>query len=157
APGADPGAIQLQFQGADTVGLNGQGSLVLHTAAGDVVHQAPVLYQQNAAGRQAVDGRFVVEGNQVRFAVGAYDTSRPLVIDPVVVPTPATDPSLDPRFTYYAQVGGRFDEQGLAVAVDAQGNTYVTGYTTSDDFPVTLGAFDPALNLDSNGQPTDAV
>jgi hypothetical protein len=157
APGADPGTIGLQFQGADSVSLNGQGNLVLHTAAGNVVHEAPVLYQQTATGRQAVEGQFVVDGNQVYFAVGAYDTNRPLIIDPVVVTTPATDPSLDPRFTYYAQVGGQFDEQGLAVAVDAQGNTYVTGYTTSDDFPVTFGAFDPALNQNNLGQPVGGL
>jgi hypothetical protein len=157
APGADPSTIQLQLQGADSVALNDQGNLVLHTAAGDEVQQAPMLYQQIGGSRQAVDGHFVLQGSQVRFAVGAYDASRPLVIDPVVVYTPANTPTLDPRFTYYTQVSGRFDEEGLAVAVDSAGNTFVTGYTTSDDFPVTTGAFQTNLNQDVLGQPVDAI
>src|SRR5262249_13167405 len=37
APGANPGAIQLAFQGAQNMSLDSQGNLVLHTAGGDVV------------------------------------------------------------------------------------------------------------------------
>lgn len=39
-------------------------------------------------------------------------------------------------------VGGSGDEEPLGVAVDAGGNAYVTGWTTSLDFPTTEGAFD---------------
>src|SRR5262249_36928949 len=151
-PGIDPGIIQLQFRGAQSLQLDGQGNLVLHTAVGEMVQQAPVLYQPLGGTRLPVNGRFVLQGDQVHFAVGAYDASRPLVIDPVVVTTPLTDPLLDGRFTYYADAGGMGEEQGNAVAVDAQGNTYVTGFTTSDDFPTTFGAFQTALNHNNNGQ-----
>ena len=34
------------------------GNLVLNTAGGDVVEHAPVIYQQTAAGRQAVSGHY---------------------------------------------------------------------------------------------------
>jgi hypothetical protein len=54
APGADPGAIQLAVQGAEGVALDGEGNLVLHTAGGDVVEQAPVVYQEQGGVRQAV-------------------------------------------------------------------------------------------------------
>jgi hypothetical protein len=85
APGANPGVITLSVQGTQGMTLDGQGNLVLHTGGGDVEEQAPVLYQESAGGQQAVTGRFVLEGkNQVGFQVGAYDPSRPLVIDPVL-------------------------------------------------------------------------
>jgi hypothetical protein len=41
---------------------------------------------------------------------------------------------------YTTYIGGAGDEQGTAVAVDAAGSAYVTGYTKSSDFP-TASAF----------------
>ena len=46
-------------------------------AAGDLVEQAPVLYQMQGDARQTVAGSFVLSGaDQVGFQVGAYDPSR---------------------------------------------------------------------------------
>jgi len=42
---------------------------------------------------------------------------------------------------YSTYVGGKNDNQGNSIAVDGNGNTYVTGYTASPDFPTTPGAF----------------
>src|SRR5437016_1223108 len=61
-PGADPGVIQLGFTGDQGLELDDEGNLVLHTAGGGVVEQAPVVYQEGAAGREAVAGRYVLEG-----------------------------------------------------------------------------------------------
>jgi hypothetical protein len=85
APGASPGAIQFDVQGATSVSLDSQGNLILSTAGGNVVEQAPILYQTISGTQQAVAGQFVLLGqNQVGFRVGAYNTSLPLVIDPVL-------------------------------------------------------------------------
>lgn len=43
-------------------------------------------------------------------------------------------------------LGGGGDDEGYAVAVDAQGATVVTGATTSPNFPTTPGAFDTSFN-----------
>jgi len=43
-------------------------------------------------------------------------------------------------------LGGSQDEIVRDVAIDAQGNIYITGGTTSPDFPVTTGAFDVSFN-----------
>jgi hypothetical protein len=42
-------------------------------------------------------------------------------------------------------LGGSGSDRALAVAVDSAGNSYVTGYTTSADFPVTSGAVQTRL------------
>ena len=41
------------------------------------------------------------------------------------------------------RLSGERDEEGLRIAADSSGNVYVTGYTTSQSFPVTTGAFQP--------------
>ena len=80
-------------------------------------------------------------GDRVGFAVGDYDRSRWLVIDPVVVidPPGGTEgggeaASLLGRTT---RVGGTSDDKAYAVAVNRQGQVYVAGETASLDFPIT--------------------
>jgi hypothetical protein len=114
APGADPGVITLSIQGSQGVRLDGQGNLVLATAGGGLVEQAPVVYQDIGSVRQVVSGRFVLAGpNQVGFQVGAYDPSRPLVIDPTL--------------SYWTYLTGGGQNFGQSIAVDSSGDAYVTG------------------------------
>ena len=81
-PGAKPEAIALAFDGAKGLRLDG-GELVITTPAGEMRQPAPVVYQDLGATRRPVEGHFVLRGgNQVGFALGAYDHSRPVVIDP---------------------------------------------------------------------------
>ena len=93
-----------------------------------------MLYQDGAGGRQAVAGRFTLETNgQVGFVVGAYDSGRPLVIDPVLA------------YSTYLGGGGRGSDAGFGIAVDAAGNAYVGGLAISTGFPTTPGAFQPGI------------
>jgi len=128
APDADPSSIRFAVHGAESLSIDAKGNLVLHTAIGDVLEQAPVIYQQLAGTQQPVSGQFVLLGNnEVGFQVGAYDGSKPLVIDPVL--------------SYSTYLGGNHTETGQGIAVDGSGNAYVTGYTDSTNFPTTTGAF----------------
>src|SRR6267143_1982763 len=45
---------------------------------------------------------------------------------------------------YSTYVGGSADTSGKGIAVDAQGNAYLGGKTSALDFPVTVGALQPA-------------
>jgi hypothetical protein len=127
APGADPRAISLHFQGTQNVALDAAGSLVVQTAAGSIVQHRPVLYQIANGVRSAVAGSFILEGpNQVGVAVGRYDPTQPLVIDPTLA--------------YSSYLGGSGEELALGLAVDDQGDMFVTGQTSSPDFPTTDGS-----------------
>src|SRR5439155_17192555 len=83
APGADPGVISLNFQGAGQAELDGQGNLVLHTPVGDLLQHRPVAYQMIDGLRRDVASAFVVkQDGHVGFTLGDYDWTRPLTIDP---------------------------------------------------------------------------
>jgi Beta-propeller repeat len=130
--GADPGAIVLAFDGVDRVAVDGDGALVAHTRAGDLRQPRPVVYQEIDGVRHDVAGDYVVDAaGQVRFRLGGYDRSKPLVIDPPLV--------------YSTYLGGTGDESdapyegGTRIGVDAAGNLYVAGTTRSADFPTTPG------------------
>jgi len=47
---------------------------------------------------------------------------------------------------YSSYLGGANDDDGYGIAADAAGDAYVTGLTTSTDFPTTAGSLQPALN-----------
>ena len=131
-PGSDPAQAQLEFNGAKRLELK-NGALVIQSQGGSVRLDAPVMYQEVAGKRQPVEGKFVLRGaNRAGFALGSYDRSRELIIDPI----------LD-FGTYF---GGSGDEEATSVAVDAGLNIYLTGSTTSIDLPVTAGAFQLALH-----------
>jgi hypothetical protein len=64
---------------------------------------------------------------------------------------------LDPSgssLVYSTYLGGSgdywFKDSGAAIAVDLQGNAYVTGFTGSSDFPITPGAFQPVNKSAAN-------
>jgi murein DD-endopeptidase MepM/ murein hydrolase activator NlpD len=69
---------------------------------------------------------------------GAFDAATGGDYDAVVVKINAAGSEL----AYVTFLGGRGDETGYALAVDAVGNAYLAGATTSTDLPVTAGAFD---------------
>lgn len=131
APGADPGAIGLGVTGATAVRLDGD-RLVLDTAQGPVIEQAPVAYQDIDGQRQDVPARYTLDGaGRVGFALDAYDHTLPVTIDPVLA--------------YSTYLGGNADDEGNAIAVDAQGDAYVAGETSSPNYPTTTGAYSTTL------------
>jgi hypothetical protein len=127
APGAHPADIRLAFDGAMPT-LDAAGDLVLEQGGAEVRMRKPVVYQEAEGGREPVAGHFTISAAQeVTFAVAGYDSSRPLVVDPVLV--------------YSTYLGGAHDDRLHGLAVDSTGSAVVVGQTPSADFPVTSGAF----------------
>ena len=120
-PGSDPGLAELEFNGAKQLELK-DGALVIHGGDNSLRLEAPRVYQEIAGKQQAVEGKFVLRGaNRAGFAIGSYDHSRELVIDPILA------------FSSY--FGGSGDEHSTSIAVDGSFNIYLTGSTTSPNLP----------------------
>ena len=134
APGADPSPIALRVEGADRARLNDQGDLVLTLRGKELMERAPSVYQRLASGEiVSVDASYRIgRDGMVRFALGDYDRSLALVIDPSIA--------------YVAFVGGTGGDVGVSVGHDAQGFMYIGGYTFSTDFPVGSYAFATAAS-----------
>jgi hypothetical protein len=131
-PGANPADVKLGFHGAKQLHTAATGDLVIESGAGRLQLHRPFAYQEANGLRQPVDARFVTHANnRVSFALGSYDHTRQLVIDPTV--------------TYSTYLGGSAEDDGNAITVDSSGNAYITGETDSANFP---GAGAPAGGRD---------
>jgi len=138
-PGADPSSIKLRYRGAESVSLTREGKLSVRTVVEN-------FYDDKPSAHQEIAGRFVDvsvgyallsspdAGYAYAFNIGAYDSTRVLVVDPAIL-------------VYAGFIGGTGDDRGNAIAVDAEGNVYVTGETNSlqTSFPV-VGGLDDSQN-----------
>ena len=132
APGANPAQAELEFRGAKNLELR-DGSLVIQGESASLQLEAPKVYQELNGRRKAVEGSFVLRAeNRVGFAIGEYDHSRELIIDPIL------------NFSTY--FGGSGDEHNTSVAVDSSLNIYLAGSTTSLNLPVTAGVVQGTLH-----------
>jgi hypothetical protein len=145
AAGADAGVIRMRFAGG-RLREDRKGNLVVKVGETELAFDKPALYQEIDGKRVAVDGSFVLSGaSGLGFRVGAYDRSKPLVIDPVLV--------------YSTYLGGSGSGTGTnakgdranGIVLDSLGSAYVVGTTYSADFPVTTGAFQSANNVAAAG------
>ena len=125
-PGADPAKIAFTLNQPGVVQpavVLKDGSLALE-AGSDAIHFArPLAYQQFGIERKLIPAAFVVNARGiVSFRLGKYDSSRVLVIDPVL--------------TFSTYLTGTASDNIRAITTDSSGNIYVTGETAATDFPV---------------------
>ncbi|HME06278.1 MAG TPA: SBBP repeat-containing protein, partial [Bryobacteraceae bacterium] len=135
APGADPGSIRLRVEDGRPVHITEHGVLQVGEGAEAVSHR-PLLYQNMGSGKKAVEGKFVsFAANTVGFRFSGYDASRTLVIDPALV------------LSYSTYLGGPHDDESTGIAVDAEGNAYMLGWSASTTYPVSANAYQPNRKL----------
>jgi len=139
-----PGAFQVTFGGgffdAFVTKLNGDGSaLVYSTYLGGSVDDRGNAIAVDAAGNAYVTGS--TSSNNFPTTSGAVQPTCGISGgDAFVSKLNETGTTL----VYSTCLGGSGGQFGNGIAVDVAGNAYVTGQTTSPNFPTTLGAFQPS-------------
>jgi hypothetical protein len=157
------------YPGVDLV-YYGNGSQLEYDFVVAAGGRKPRVWQQAGGTKKEVAARYAIRNkNEVGFELDHYDAGAALVIDPVLVYTTFLDGfnsaagAVDGAGNVYLNVsnGGRgmlvkkLDRAGTviystyiggaspcgAIALDAQGNAYVTGFANTPDFPATPGAF----------------
>ncbi|HEX8254053.1 MAG TPA: hypothetical protein VF846_12980 [Thermoanaerobaculia bacterium] len=115
---ADPRLIRVAFDGHSSLRLNETGDLMIGTGTGELRQTKPVAYQVVNGRRKAVAAEYRLARNaEATIRLGAYDKSKPLIIDPVL--------------TYSSYFGGAGDDHGNAIAVRevsaTEQHVYLTG------------------------------
>ncbi len=134
APGSNTSQIVINYSGSGVEEINilADGSLFIDTELGELSEAPPIAYQEINGQQIEVEVAYkLLENNQVGFNIGEYNQDYELIIDPII--------------EYSTLIGGNGFDRGNGIAVDVAGNIYITGDTTSIDFP-TLNAIQPEFN-----------
>ena len=126
--GAATDKIKIACRGIIGLAVDPDGDLAIKTAFGDVTESTPKMYQEVADETVQVAGKFKLLGeNSYTFLTQRYSRDHVLLIDPTL--------------GYSTFLGGSSGSTITSLAVDSLGNAYVTGWTFSQDFPVTPNSF----------------
>lgn len=137
AAGADPSKIQLRYEGTSFMELN-EGVLHLTTSLGEIWEKKPIAFQMVGGEKKEVTVRFVLEDKTLSYEFpNGYDTSKELLIDPVLV--------------FASHSGSTSDNWGFTATYDSLGNAYGGGIALGTtvggtNYPATPGAYDTQAN-----------
>lgn len=130
-PGGNPSDIVLQISGAYSVETDGK-SIRYRTRFGEILNTNLFAYQNIEGTNTAVAAKFVqINENEFSFSIGNYDRTKDLVIDPIVM------------MSYF---GGSSEDKIVAIKELTTGIVLAAGWTTSNNFPTTEGAYDNTYN-----------
>lgn len=128
SPNTDPSVIALKFSGAKSLSITPKGDLAIGTSLGTKEMVGLKAYQVVNGKQKTVASKFVkLSSNSIGFKLGAYDSSKKLVIDPLIYGS------------YYGGDNGPDTVQ--AVSSDIDGGVYLTGKTRASQFPAIAGPY----------------
>jgi hypothetical protein len=140
-----PNSGLLASNAAFITKLNANGSLVYTTILSSSGNTSGLGIAVDASGNAYVAG--TVEGDTFPVTAGAWQIVSGGGEDAFIAKLNPTG-----NVVYATYVGGAGDDNATGIAVDSSGNAYVSGYTSSGNFPTTPGAAQTAYN----GGPYDA-
>ncbi|WP_025807413.1 IPTL-CTERM sorting domain-containing protein [Pseudomonas chlororaphis] len=143
-PHADAQRIQVRLDGAESLRVGEAGELIAQTGHGDVAYTAPIAFQEVGGKRIDVSVKYALNeaGDGYGFALGMYDRSQPLVIDPLLQSTYLGGSESHLNYSW---------DNIEALAIDAStGDVVVAGRTFSSDFPGTEGGAQPSPGFGRN-------
>ena len=123
-PRANPKIINMVFEGIDDIKLDNRENVEIKVKDCNLSILRPNAYQIYNGVKIDVSSKFNINENTLSIDVNHYDKAIPLVIDPVL--------------GYSTYLGGFNADVGNGIANDKSGNTYVTGFTNSVNFPSTM-------------------
>jgi hypothetical protein len=139
-PGADYNQIRIRYTGIEGLEKDNNENLIIKTELYNLIDNKPYLYQIDNGEHKTVKGKYIIFNN---YEYG-FDITQNYNMNCILV--------VDPLIEYSTYIGGSTNNIGRKIAVDKNGNTYITGDTTSIDFPTTIGAYNTTLG----GGPYDA-
>jgi len=127
APRGEARRIRLAVDADSKVQVASNGDLVVRKHGLTIRQGRPIAYQVDANGRREfIDCSYRLIAHRISFSLGRYNHDGPLTIDPTL--------------KYSTYLGGSQGDYPQAIAVDSTGSVYVTGYTSSPDFPTASAA-----------------
>jgi hypothetical protein len=124
SPNANVSDIELEFAGDQSLALDSSGALLVRIGDKTVRFLAPEAFQFSGTEKIAVPVRFQLKDkHHIAFEIGQYDHRRLLTIDPVV------------EYTLF--IGVNNSTGVTAIAVDGNGDLFMTGSTYATNYPNT--------------------
>jgi len=137
-PGADPSNVKFAYEGIEDLRITEDGDLEIILKEGKLIQKRPYIYQEIDGKRMEIEGKFKVQSKKFKtqnsklltinlqfiygFQIVSYNKDYPIIVDPVLI--------------YSTYLGGSSNDYGHDIAVDAEGNAYITGHADSTNFPL---------------------
>jgi hypothetical protein len=127
-PGANLNHIRIRYDGAESLEIDKSNNLVIKTEIENIIERDLFIYQEYDSKCHEIEGRFYKYNDQEYGfeLLDHYCESRDLIIDPYI---------------YSTYVGGSEWDSGSGISIDPDGNAFVSGATSSINFPTTPGVY----------------